>query len=134
MSDAMAITDARDLSQGAGAKPASTNAVEVKKSSNVAAVNAVTQYISNPLLRRALPGLVGLFGLLLFVVVSCSLTQQSTCYLGLQEAPRRSHPRDARGAHTTARGGRGALSAQPPPLTRLLTLHLTFLRARGRLR
>jgi len=90
MSDAMAITDARDLSLDSGEKPASKNAVEVKKSSSVTAVGAVSQYISNPLLRRALPGLVGLFGLLLFVVIylTLSATESRPLYPTMSEEDR----------------------------------------------
>ena len=73
MSDAMAITDARDLSQGAGAKPASTNAVEVKNQATLLQLMQ-SHNTFKPAIKACASRLVGLFGLLLFVVIYLTLS------------------------------------------------------------
>lgn len=76
MADTMAIADASEILEDSNEN--SSGALDVQKPKDVTPNTFVSSITSNPLIKRALPALVGLFGVLLFTVLYLSLTASGT--------------------------------------------------------
>jgi len=76
MADTMAIADASEILEDSNEN--SSGALDVQKPKDVTPNTFVSSITSNPLIKRALPALVGLFGVLLFTVLYLALTASGT--------------------------------------------------------
>lgn len=76
MAETMAIADASEILQDSNEN--SSGALDVQKPKDVTPNTFVSSITSNPLIKRALPALVGLFGVLLFTVLYLALTASGT--------------------------------------------------------
>jgi len=72
MSDTIALTNSSGALDSSNTEP--TGALEINKPKDVTPNRLVSSITSNPLLKRTLPALVGLFGVLLFMVIYLTLT------------------------------------------------------------
>jgi len=72
MSDTIALTNSSEALDSSNSEP--TGALEINKPKDVTPNRLVSSITSNPLLKRTLPALVGLFGVLLFMVIYLTLT------------------------------------------------------------
>lgn len=72
MSDTIALTNSSEALDSSNTEP--TGALEINKPKDVTPNRLVSSITSNPLLKRTLPALVGLFGVLLFMVIYLTLT------------------------------------------------------------
>jgi len=72
MAETMAIADASEILENSNEN--SSGALDVQKPKDVTPNTFVSSITSNPLIKRALPALVGLFGVLLFTVLYLTLT------------------------------------------------------------
>jgi len=72
MAETMAIADASEILEDSNEN--SSGALDVQKPKDVTPNTFVSSITSNPLIKRALPALVGLFGVLLFTVLYLTLT------------------------------------------------------------
>lgn len=76
MAETMAIADASEILEDSNVN--SSGALDVQKPKDVTPNTFVSSITSNPLIKRALPALVGLFGVLLFTVLYLALTASGT--------------------------------------------------------
>jgi flagellar M-ring protein FliF len=76
MADTMAIADASEILEDSNEN--ASGALDVQKPKDVTPNTFVSSITSNPLIKRALPALVGLFGVLLFTVLYLTLTASGT--------------------------------------------------------
>jgi len=72
MSDTIALTNSSEALDSSNTEP--TGALEINKPKDVTPNRFVSSITGNPLLKRTLPALVGLFGVLLFMVIYLTLT------------------------------------------------------------
>ena len=72
MSDTIALTNSSEALDSSNTEP--TGALEINKPKDVTPNRLVSSITGNPLLKRTLPALVGLFGVLLFMVIYLTLT------------------------------------------------------------
>ena len=72
MSDTIALTNSSEALDSSNTEP--TGALEINKPKDITPNRLVSSITSNPLLKRTLPALVGLFGVLLFMVIYLTLT------------------------------------------------------------
>ena len=72
MADTIALTNSSEALDSSNTEP--TGALEINKPKDVTPNRLVSSITGNPLLKRTLPALVGLFGVLLFIVIYLTLT------------------------------------------------------------
>jgi len=72
MSDTIALTNSSEALDSSNTEP--TGALEINKPKDITPNRLVSSITGNPLLKRTLPALVGLFGVLLFMVIYLTLT------------------------------------------------------------